>query len=148
MKYRLNIAWWMAVAIIIGLLATGANAQVIAKDAKFTLPFKANWEGRVLPPGDYTMWVSRIDQHAYCIDLRREGFQHTMVVLETPGAVVGKQAALVAEVRGLQVSVRELHLPKANLVLKFPELKNAKTGTAVAKVDPDTPPVPVLIALK
>ena len=71
-----------------------------------------------------------------------------MVVFEKPGPVVGNQAVLVAELRGLKVSVCELHLPQANLVLTFPEFKNAKTGTAVAKVDPDTPPMPVLIALK
>lgn len=85
------------------------------------------------------MWVSRIEQDAYRIDIRREGFKQTMVVFEKPGPFVGKLAAFVAEVRGLKVTVRELHLPQANLVLTFPEFKNAKTETAIAKIDPDTP---------
>lgn len=134
-----------AVAVI---LAGTATAQMIKESARFTLPFEARWMDVVLQPGDYTMSISRIEQDAYRIDIHGEGFKHTMVVFEKPGPVVGKQAALVAEVRGLKVTVRELHLPQANLVLTFPEFKNAKTETAIAKIDPDTPPVPVLIALK
>jgi hypothetical protein len=57
MKIHGSVVLAIAALVLAGSLAGTANAQpaiAIAKDALFTLPFRATWEDTVLPPGDYS----------------------------------------------------------------------------------------------
>jgi len=59
MKINGIIVLSIAALVLTGILAGTANAQqAIAKDARFTLPFRATWEDTVLPPGDYRLSVT------------------------------------------------------------------------------------------
>src|SRR5271166_1113103 len=60
MKLHRKFAFAIAVLALAVTLASTASAQWVTKNASFTLPFTANWEGKVLPPGDYTVSVYKL----------------------------------------------------------------------------------------
>jgi hypothetical protein len=108
-----------------GFFAPNANAQVVER-ARFTLPFEANWDGRVLPAGDYTLSVTRIDSSrdvAYRVNFVSGGKISSTVAVRQLGPSVGEHSALVVEARGKAHAIRELQLHSAGLVLKFREAK-------------------------
>lgn len=146
MNRRLNIAWSVAVVAVIAMLATGAAAQVIAKDAKFTLPFTAHWDGMVLPPGDYTVNVLRSPGQldVYRVEVTGNDMKQAIVAFTRPGPRA-KTSMLVVEEKGTAYTIRELHLAKADLALTFPHGAKAEK-TSLAKTS--EPGVPIQIALK
>lgn len=146
MKRSLNVAWCVAVVAVLGMLAIGANAQVAAKDARFTLPFEANWEGKILPPGDYTLTVAMVHGSlgtAYRIDVAGVETKATILAMYRPGPVA-TGSKLVAEAKGSIFNIRELDLAKADLVLTFPGAKPKQAKIA----ESNEPGVPIQIALK
>ncbi len=137
----------IAVLALVGGFAVSAVAQVIAKDAQFTLPFKANWEGKVLPPGDYKLTVAMVSggkNLIYRVEFAGAGVKETILAVNRPGPVA-KQSMILVESQGMMFNVRELHLAKADVVLTFPGAKPEDNSVAQNR---NAVPVPIQIALK
>lgn len=143
-KPAVVVAVLALVVMFVGIAS--AQTAVVTRNATFTLPFRANWAGTVLSPGNYTLTVTEIsDSGAYRIDFAGSGKKHVIVAMASSGLAVSKQSMLVGENGAGAFAIRALHLPKANLVLTFPTSKArepelAKTNELVA--------VPVQIAQK
>ena len=127
MKVQRNIALVIAAFALAGLLAGTAHAQeVMAKDARFTLPWRAIWADTVLPSGDYTLSVVKLSGGrgvGYSVTFAGASIKKTILVDRRPGPVVLKGSMLIAESRGDIHIIRALHLPYVDLVLTFPETK-------------------------
>jgi hypothetical protein len=134
MKLHRKIALAVALIGFVAMLSGIANAQtavVITRNATFTLPLPANWDGALLPRGNYTLNVTKIsDSGAYRIDFTGAGQKHAIVAFSSSGQHAGKQTMLVAENNGATFSIRALHLAKANLVLTFPAAKTTEPELA------------------
>lgn len=129
--------------------AGSTQAQLIMKGARFTLPFEANLDGRVLPAGDYTLFVGRIHTGrdlVYRVTLSGAGKTSELLAVESLGSDAGERCELTTGLSGQTHVIRELHLPGAGLVLKFREPKAQKALNA----DRHTPEqnVPILVAEK
>jgi hypothetical protein len=121
----------------------------MVKDAHFTLPFRATWADSVLPPGDYTLPVTKLsggrDVH-YSVTFAGAGTKLTILVVRQLGPRVGEGGMLVAVRSGELHSISALHLPKADLVPTFsvPKAKQA----LVAKAPEIIQSVPILVVAK
>ncbi len=139
----------IVVLALAGIFAGTANAQPMVKDAHFTLPFEAKWAGTVLPPGDYTLSVSRLSDGRgvlYSVTFAGAGKKTTILAVTPPGPHVGERSMLVAMRSGAKYTIRALHLPNANLILTFPGPKAEETLIAGAPELIQT--LPILIAAK
>ena len=151
MTLHRTLVFTIVLCALTGLLASTAAAQWVTKNAQFTLPFEAIWEGRIVPPGDYTLSVFRLSGSrdvVYRVDIAGADMKHTILGFNPPGPEVGTTAMLVAEYCGSTFNIRALHLPKANLVLTFFDFKKERTKTKVAGARELMPTVPIQIALK
>ncbi len=122
---------------------------MVVKGARFTLPFEANWDGYVLPVGDYTLSVARLDtarDMVYRVTLARAGKERAVLAVESLGPRVGERSVLIAEPSGKTYAIRELHLPSAGLVLTFREAK--AEGKLSADRQKPQQNVPILVAEK
>lgn len=149
MKIHRSILLAIAALVLAGLAGTANAQQAIAKDARFTLPFRATWEDRVLPPGDYRFSVTQLSGGRgvqYSIAFAGEGRRKTILVVSRPGDRVAETAMLVVVCRGQACSIRALHLPSADLVLTFPESKGERG--LVAKAPETRQSVPIQVAAK
>jgi hypothetical protein len=138
-----------AVLAAIVIFAGNARAQMVVKDAHFTLPFEASLDGRVLPAGDYTLSVGKLDtgrELVYRVDLAGAGTKHAVAAVASLGPRVGAQSVLVAETRGKTHAIRELQLHGAGLVLRFREAKAEREQSADRHEQPQN--VPILVAEK
>jgi hypothetical protein len=127
-----------------------ANAQLLVKDARFTLPFKAKLADTVLPAGDYTVSVSLIANRGYAlyrVAIAGAGQNKTILAPRALGPRVGEKSMLVTANSGGINAIRALHLPTANLVLTFPTPKTGEE-TAIAQAPEVTQSVPILMATK
>jgi len=149
MKLHRKFAFAIAVLALAVTLASTASAQWVTKNASFTLPFTANWEGKVLPPGDYTVSVYKlgggIDVN-YRVEFAGEGKKGTILAVNRPGPRAAAKSMLVADCSRSTCNIRALHLSKADLVLTFIAPKPERTKVAEAREL--TPTVPFEIALK
>ena len=149
MKAHRNVVLTIAALALACIFVGTANAQLMVKDAHFTLPFKAKWVDTVLPPGDYTLSVSLLSGRGYAlysVTFAGAGKKKTILALRPLGPRVGERNMLVAECSGRKYSIRALHLPTADLILTFPTPKTERTVIAEA---PETiQSVPILVAAK
>jgi hypothetical protein len=150
MKVHRNFVLIIIALALVGIFAGTANAQAVVKDAHFTLPFRATWADTVLPPGDYTLSVTRVSGNSrgllYRVDVAGAGTKHAILALRPLGPRVGEASMLVAARGGEMYSIRALHLPSADLVLTFPAPKAKDTLMAMAPGPIRS--VPILIAAK
>ena len=150
MKINGIIVLSIAALVLTGILAGTANAQqAIAKDARFTLPFRATWEDTVLPPGDYRLSVTQLSGGRgvqYSVAFAGVCRRKTVLVVSRPGDRVAERAMLVVVSRGQARRIRALHLPSADLVLMFPESKAERE--LVAKAPETGQSVPIQVAAK
>jgi len=155
MKVHRKFALTIAALVLAGIFAGMANAQqtivhAVVKDAHFRLPFKAKWEDTVLPPGDYTLSVTRLSGSvypAYRVEFAGAGKKKAILALKPLGPHVGKRSMLVAAYNGSIYSIRALHLPSADLILTFPAPK-AEQQTMIADGPGPIQSVPILVAAK
>lgn len=148
MKLHRTLTLTVAVVALVVLFAAIASAQtaVVTRNATFTLPFRADWAGTVLLPGNYNLTVTEIsDSGAYRIDFAGSGKRHVIVAMASSGQAVGKQSMLVTENRAGAFAIRALHLPKANLVLTFPASKASDSELAKSQ---ELVAVPIQVAAK
>lgn len=148
MKAHRNVV--LTVAALACIFLSTAHAQrAIAKDARFTLPWKAMWANTILPPGDYTLSVielSGVPRLDYTVTVAGAGINKTILVVRRPGPEVGKRSRFVTAGSGEVRIIRALHLPNADLVLTFPE--SQAEWELLAKAPDTLQSVPILVAAK
>ncbi len=136
MKLHRTILLMTVAFAFVAILTSSATAQLVVRDATFTLPTHANWVGRILPPGDYTLTVSRLSGGRgvlYRVEFARGGKRTSLLAESVPGPEAGDKSMLVCDSIGSIYNVRALHLAKANLVLTFPVLNATLAGTQIVK---------------
>jgi hypothetical protein len=146
MKAHRNVVLTIAALALACIFVGTANAQLMVKDAHFTLPFKAKWVDTVLPPGDYTLSVSGRGYALYSVTFAGAGKKKTILALRPLGPRVGERNMLVAVSGGEMHSISALHLASAGLVLTFPVPKGRQV--VIAKAPEVIQSVPILIAAK
>jgi hypothetical protein len=150
MKIHRNFALVIATLALTGLFAGTARAQeVMANNARFTLPWTVIWTNTVLSPGDYRLSVVKLADLrgvGYRVTVAGADIKKTFLVMKQQGPDVGTKSMLVTESRGDMRFIRELHLPFANLALTFPEPKTYRT--LLAKSPEVLQSVPIQVAAK
>jgi hypothetical protein len=117
MQYSLKLAA-VLVLFVFALVPQAPAQQSSAFDGRFKLSEPVNWQGKILPAGEYTFSISSI---SYPARLILHGPKGNTVILASgrSGGFPAQRSALVVELRGGARFVRELSLNKPPMAFRY-----------------------------
>lgn len=124
-------------------LAGAANAQPPTFFGRFTLPYEVHWAQSVLPAGDYSITMDRLDSVA--IVRSASGKAHFIATLPTSGDSLKGGCFLYVTSSGGQHRVRYMNAPVLGKVLIYEPISKTEREE-IAKGDGQS--LPVVVAKK
>lgn len=121
------LALTLALVTLAGLTSVGASAQTITK-ASFSLPAQAYWNSTLLPPGEYTLSLSKSRSGVTLIALHGNGIAATFLTPAGAEQISGRSLLKVDAMNGTYV-IRELHTGPLGMSYRFGVAKAVRNRT-------------------
>lgn len=124
-KVRSLLVSTSVLVMFLGLATAGVKAQSLKQThfaGKFTLPFMVQWGGMILPPGDYNLYIGKLNLSGpLMVEVANEdmGIQRGVVLPVTSENRKATQSVLVCVVEGARGYVRSLEIAELDQSIGF-----------------------------